>query len=62
MSNKTATADLTLNETLAARGLATRPAGSRWSLGSKDILDATGAVVFTGDSVEVWAWLKTIRA
>ncbi len=44
---------MTLNETLAALGFTTRPAHQY----AKHVIDSTGAVVFTGCSVEVWAWL-----
>ncbi len=48
---------MSLNETLAAMGCTTRPAHQY----AKHIIDRTGAVVFTGDSVEVWAWINANR-
>lgn len=43
---------MTLNESLAARGYTTAPAGH----GKKHILRA-GVIVFTGDAGDVWEWL-----
>lgn len=45
----------TLNQALRALGLSKRSNLSR-SIGSFDILK-DGAVVFTGDAQETWAWL-----
>lgn len=47
----------TLNQLLASKGFTTAPANNGWSIGCKHIL-RDGAVVFTGDSLEVWAWIK----
>jgi len=44
---------LTLNQVLARLGYATRPAKQY----AKDILDARGAVVCTGNAGDVWDWL-----
>lgn len=52
---------MSLNETLASLGLTTAPAGNGWSIGCKHILNQ-GTVIFTGDSVEVWAWLSRQEA
>ncbi len=49
---------MTLNETLASLGFTTQPAGNLWSMGAKHIL-RRGKIVFTGDSVEVWAWINS---
>lgn len=46
--------EMTLHDTLASLGYTTKPAHQY----AKHILDASGATVFTGDSVEVWAWLR----
>ena len=44
---------MTLNQTLAALGLTTRPGGGLYS---KHIL-RDGVIVFTGRAGDVWAWL-----
>jgi len=45
---------MTLNETLAALGYTTAPAG----FGKKHILDADGVTVCTGAAHQVWWWLR----
>jgi hypothetical protein len=50
--------DLSLTDTLAARGLSHTPANE---LGPylHDVVDAKGVVVFTGTASDVWGWLRT---
>ncbi len=45
---------MTLNETLAALGYTTRPAGH----GQKHIIGADGVIVCTGAAHQVWEWLR----
>ena len=47
--------DLTLHETLTARGYTTRGASNY----RKEIVNPDGTVAFTGTANDVWIWLKT---
>ena len=49
--------DLSLNDILATHGLTTRPATCEFNMYAKEII-RSGVVLFVGDSVEVWAWLR----
>lgn len=52
-------AESTLNQVLAMRGYGHRKSPG-CGMHEHDIFDvATDAVVFTGDTTQVWAWLKT---
>jgi hypothetical protein len=51
---------MTLNQTLQALGLTKRKAAGWHSTGTFHIL-RQGAVVFTGDASETWAWLRAGR-
>jgi len=55
----------TLNQILIELGYTTKPARRAWTAYEKQIFDAAGKCVFTGNSVDTWAWLrrtKQIRA
>lgn len=48
---------MSLNQLLASKGFTTTPAGHFFNIYSKHIM-RDGVVIFTGDSAEVWAWVK----
>lgn len=50
----------TLTEALAAAGFTHRRAATYATTGSHDILDASGAVVFTGAAHHTWEWLHSL--
>ena len=47
---------MTLNQTLAAKGLTTSPAGNY----KKHIIQG-GEIIFTGNAGEVWEWLESLE-
>lgn len=49
--------DTSLTDNLKASGYMHRPAAKGWP-GERDVLDASGAVVFTGRYEAVAAWLR----
>lgn len=49
--------NLSLNDVLAKLGYTTKKATAAWSMYSKEIRK-NDTVVFTGDSTEVWEWLR----
>lgn len=49
--------DLSLNDTLSSLGLTTKPATCEFNMYAKEIIQ-NGVVLFVGDSVQVWAWLR----
>lgn len=51
--------DATLNETLAALGIAKRPASNGWTHQGVVVLSRDGKDLMTGDAGEVWAWLRS---
>ena len=53
-------AALTLNQTIAALGYTKKRAGASWNLYDMHIMK-DGKIVFTGDSVATWAWLRSTK-
>jgi len=45
----------TLTETLKDMGLTHRPAKRQFA---REIVDGSGAVLFTGNALQTWAWLR----
>lgn len=49
--------ELTLTETLMARGLEHRPTERSLVTQAHDVVDKEGTVLFTGTANDVWRWL-----